>query len=295
VNLGTDEGQRAVIGSDRRFFVGVQDSKFASYYGDGTEWGISAPHPASQTIRRSYWLFTTVNGDGMVLPYVNGRFLGSRANPFGGASDYFLGKCSGADFWRGFLNEVVVFDTALPALYRAAIENYLVTQHYPFWDTVSASWPAGGTGVRNTSQFFIPNVIQNISASEVNCSVAYRHGALGAIAPAAVRAPDGSLVTPDSYARNVWWDASRWSMGATTSCLSFDIRGARRDIANADRLVILRRTNESSPWTPVDTIRVGHTYAILQTGNYEQYTIGSAAADNPGLETWSDVRDWSLY
>lgn len=55
-----------------------------------------------------------------------------------------------------------------------------------------------------------------------------------------------------------------------------------------DKLVILKRTDASSPWQPLDTRRAGTTLVSIGHTTFSEFTIGAASAA-------ASASDWHLH
>ncbi len=92
-------------------------------------------------------------------------------------------------------------------------------------------------------------------------------------------APDGSTVTPDRVATDRYWSVSNTGLTNFTYTISLDITNLP-GVDNPDRLVIVKRTDNTQPWVPVNTTRVGNRLYAAGLTSFSEFTIASNTADN---------------
>ncbi len=91
---------------------------------------------------------------------------------------------------------------------------------------------------------------------------------------------DASTITPNSVSADRYWTISETGLTGKFTCeVYFDITGLT-GITNPDRLVILKRADAASPWTPLNSLRIGNTlYSNASVSSFSQFGIGYNSAD----------------
>ena len=90
----------------------------------------------------------------------------------------------------------------------------------------------------------------------------------------------GGTVTPNVAASDRWWQITESGLsGNFTITLYLDIQGLA-GVNDNDRLVILKRPDSSSPWVPLNTLRIGNTLYTSCITSFSQFTIGANSSDN---------------
>ncbi len=94
-------------------------------------------------------------------------------------------------------------------------------------------------------------------------------------------APDGSAVVPNVVSPDRYWSVSESGLtGNFVATIYLDFTGIS-GISNPDRLVIVRRDNDSSPWIPLNTSRMGNTLYAAGLTVLGEFGIASQSSDNP--------------
>ena len=92
-------------------------------------------------------------------------------------------------------------------------------------------------------------------------------------------APDGSTVTPDRVATDRYWSVTNNGLTSITYTISLDITNLP-GVSNPDRLVIVKRADNTQPWVPVNTTRTGNRLYAAGLTSFSEFTIASNTADN---------------
>lgn len=127
VNSGS--GYKAIFANDLNVFLGTNNGKFASFYGNGTAWGTTSDWGVTLQPQTPYVL--TSKNNGTDFGYVNGSGVGSRANTMAAFTDgYAIGNIPGGNnFWNHHISEVIVYNRAVTDAERAFVEKYLSTKY----------------------------------------------------------------------------------------------------------------------------------------------------------------------
>ncbi len=93
-------------------------------------------------------------------------------------------------------------------------------------------------------------------------------------------APDASTITPNSVATEHYWTISQTGLTGNFTCeVYLDLNGLT-GITNPDKLVILKRANSSTAWTPLNALRIGNTlYSNASVSSFSEFAIGYNSAD----------------
>ncbi len=92
-------------------------------------------------------------------------------------------------------------------------------------------------------------------------------------------APDGSTVTPNVVAPDRYWVVSTPDLTNITYTISLDINNLP-GVSNPDRLVIVKRPDNTSPWVPLNTTRIGNRLFAAGLTAFSEFTIASNTGDN---------------
>ncbi len=92
-------------------------------------------------------------------------------------------------------------------------------------------------------------------------------------------APDGSTVTPDQVATDRYWSVTNSGLASFTYTISLDITNLP-GVSNPDRLVIVKRADNTQPWVPVNTTRTGNRLYAAGLTSFSEFAIASNTADN---------------
>ena len=92
-------------------------------------------------------------------------------------------------------------------------------------------------------------------------------------------APDGSTISPNT-ASSRYWEIT----GEDLTDVSFKVRLDTAGIGGIDdpgRLLVLKREDSGSPWTPLNTTREGETLVSSTLGSFSEFAIGGNTSSNP--------------
>ncbi len=90
----------------------------------------------------------------------------------------------------------------------------------------------------------------------------------------------GGTVTPNVAASDRWWQITESGLtGNFTVTIYLDISDLA-GVTDNDKLVILKRADSSSPWSPLNTLRIGTTLYASGVTSFSQFTIGANSSDN---------------
>ena len=92
-------------------------------------------------------------------------------------------------------------------------------------------------------------------------------------------APDGSTISPNT-ASSRYWEIT----GEDLTDVSFKVRLDTAGIGGIDdpgRLLVLKREDSGSPWTPLNTTREGGTLVSSTLGSFSEFAIGGNTSSNP--------------
>ena len=92
-------------------------------------------------------------------------------------------------------------------------------------------------------------------------------------------APDGSTISPNT-ASSRYWEIT----GEDLTDVSFKVRLDTAGIGGIDdpgRLLVLKREDSGSPWTPLNTTREGETLVGSTLGSFSEFAIGGNTSSNP--------------
>jgi pimeloyl-ACP methyl ester carboxylesterase len=92
-------------------------------------------------------------------------------------------------------------------------------------------------------------------------------------------APDGSTISPNT-ASSRYWEIT----GEDLTDVSFEVRLDTAGIGGIDdpgRLLVLKREDSGSPWTPLNTTREGETLVSSTLGSFSEFAIGGNTSSNP--------------
>jgi len=135
VGYTTQSGYRRMVAGVNDFgtFFGTSEGNFATFVGktDGGGWNDTAANsPAISVSSLKIMGMTNNNAASGLIPYVNGTAQNSK----NGATKTFTQLCigggeSGSDqTWRGFIREVIIYNSVLSTTNRQLVENYLKTK-----------------------------------------------------------------------------------------------------------------------------------------------------------------------
>jgi len=92
-------------------------------------------------------------------------------------------------------------------------------------------------------------------------------------------APDGSTISPNT-ASSRYWEIT----GEDLTDVSFKVRldtASIGGIGDPGRLLVLKREDNGSPWTPLNTTREGETLVSSTLGSFSEFAIGGNTSSNP--------------
>lgn len=90
----------------------------------------------------------------------------------------------------------------------------------------------------------------------------------------------GGTITPNVVASDRYWQITESGLsGNFTVTLYLDI-SELAGVNDIDKLVILKRTDSNSSWTPLNTLRIGTTLYASGITSFSQFTIGANSNDN---------------
>lgn len=92
--------------------------------------------------------------------------------------------------------------------------------------------------------------------------------------------PDGTTITPDNIGQAAWWTITPSGLSGFAYTVTLDTTGFG-GISDADKLVVLKRPNSGSPWTPLDTTRSGSLLSAAGLTSFSDFAIGSNSSFNP--------------
>jgi hypothetical protein len=118
------------LASDVLGFVGAVDGNYATFFGNGSSWqDVNANTPSTSTTSPCV-LAISNNGNsaGSAIPYVNGVSQNTKhGGGFSGTSQAMqIGASNAAgQFWRGYINEVILIPSIATSGEQSDIETYL--------------------------------------------------------------------------------------------------------------------------------------------------------------------------
>ncbi len=138
----------------------------------------------------------------------------------------------------------------------------------------------------DTSHFFFGNTGASIEFTANNDAdggdltvVRYTTGPTNNAFSGSASAPDGSTVTPDRVATDRYWSITNNGLASFTYTISLDITNLP-GVSNPDRLVIVKRADNTQPWVPVNTTRSGNRLYASGLTSFSEFAIASNTADN---------------
>ncbi len=89
--------------------------------------------------------------------------------------------------------------------------------------------------------------------------------------------PGGSTVTPNAVVNDRYWSVTESGLtGNFTASVYFDASSLPSGL-NANNVVILKRTNSSSSWSPINTSKIGNTIYSTGVNSFSEFAIGYEA------------------
>jgi len=89
--------------------------------------------------------------------------------------------------------------------------------------------------------------------------------------------PSGNSVTPNAVVNDRYWSVSESGLtGNFTATVYFDASNLPSGL-NANNVVILKRANSSSSWTPLNTEKIGNTVYSSGISSFSEFAIGYEA------------------
>ncbi len=102
----------------------------------------------------------------------------------------------------------------------------------------------------------------------------------GAITPATVTAPSGLPLQPNRVSPHRFWTVHNTGLTGFEYMVSVDISDLP-GVTDPDALVILKRPDASSPWTPLNTTRLNQWLQASGLDSFSDFGIGTAGPSNP--------------
>jgi hypothetical protein len=128
---GASNGRLLTGTADGYIFFGADStgSNFASYVGNGSSWSNAVANSPNYNVNSLCLMEMTNNStSNELLPYFNGN---AQTGKYGGVTKALTGLTfgsnpgGGAQFWNGYVAEVLVYNTVLSKVQRQQVEGYL--------------------------------------------------------------------------------------------------------------------------------------------------------------------------
>lgn len=191
---------------------------------------------------------------------------------------YIGGSYDTGNCFDGVIAELIVLNRTLTENESAAIHSYLGAKYALGKDT-SATPTVNGAGVYvlGTSNNVAISVISAPTVGSLSTTVTNSNPG-GTFSGTTATSNDGTVINPDVYSTSKYWTIT--GMSDTTYAITFDISGMT-GVSDVNKLVILKRADSSSAWTPLNTTKVDSNY-LTATGvtGFSDFTIGSSSAYN---------------
>ncbi|MGI8905987.1 MAG: choice-of-anchor D domain-containing protein [Candidatus Sumerlaeaceae bacterium] len=259
---------------------------YSTRMGNGTDWYTTRTY--TQVDLMPYYekniLLSSLHDGSTHYPYVLGRALPTEAGATASFNDgYILGEKAEA-----FLVEVLVFNRMLSTEHRLAVDSYLSRKNKTALQTSSSvSIASGDTGLYTLGdQGVVVNLVQNTgTAGSLNC-IRVNGTPTGSFSGASATGPNGSSITPSQFSIPAVWQVSASGLSTISYAITIDMEefGLAGDL---DRLVVLKRSNSSSPWVALNTSRAATALCSSGQTSFSEFTVGQA----PGSAA---VGDWEL-